>query len=111
LQQKVLEMRRLSDENIRYQMVTFLIAGHETTSGLLSFTIYELLRHPEVMARAREEVERVLGNETPRFEHLQQLTYRDRRNGAWLCAVDWPARQGGGATAQRRRGHHRDGLL
>jgi cytochrome P450/NADPH-cytochrome P450 reductase len=30
---------QLSDENIRYQMVTFLIAGHETTSGLLSFTL------------------------------------------------------------------------
>jgi cytochrome P450/NADPH-cytochrome P450 reductase len=68
----------LSDENIRYQMVTFLIAGHETTSGLLTFTIYELLRQPEVLARAREEVERVLGNETPRFEHLQQLTYIDQ---------------------------------
>jgi cytochrome P450/NADPH-cytochrome P450 reductase len=30
---------RLSDENIRYQMVTFLTAGHETTSGLLSFAV------------------------------------------------------------------------
>jgi len=69
---------RLSDENIRYQMVTFLIAGHETTSGLLSFTMYELLRHPTVLAQARAEVERVLGNETPRFEHLQQLTYLDQ---------------------------------
>jgi cytochrome P450/NADPH-cytochrome P450 reductase len=37
---------RLSDENVRYQLVTFLIAGHETTSGLLTFTIYELLRNP-----------------------------------------------------------------
>ncbi|MBV8357962.1 MAG: cytochrome P450, partial [Deltaproteobacteria bacterium] len=69
---------RLSDENIRYQMVTFLIAGHETTSGLLSFTLYELLRHPEVVERARAEVERVLRNEEPRFEHLQQLTYLDQ---------------------------------
>ena len=69
---------RLSDENIRYQMVTFLIAGHETTSGLLSFTLYELLKNPEVLARAREEVERVLGNETPRFEHLPQLIYIDQ---------------------------------
>jgi len=68
----------LSDENIRYQIVTFLIAGHETTSGLLSFTIYELLRHPEVLARARAEVERILGNAMPRFEQLQQLTYIDQ---------------------------------
>ena len=68
----------LSDENIRYQMVTFLIAGHETTSGLLSFTLYELLRHPEVLERARAEVERVMGNDAPRFEHLAQLTYLDQ---------------------------------
>src|SRR5258706_3476620 len=68
----------LSDENVRYQMVTFLIAGHETTSGLLSFTMYELLKHPHVLARARAEVERVLGIEAPQFEHLQQLTYIDQ---------------------------------
>src|SRR4051794_18830023 len=43
----------LSDENIRYQMVTFLIAGHETTSGLLSFALHLLMRNPEVLQRAR----------------------------------------------------------
>ena len=69
---------RLSDENVRYQIVTFLIAGHETTSGLLSFAIHEILRHPAVMERARGEVKRVLGNATPAFEHLAQLTYLDQ---------------------------------
>ena len=34
---------RLDDLNIRYQVITFLIAGHETTSGLLSFAVYYLL--------------------------------------------------------------------
>lgn len=68
----------LSDENVRYQMVTFLIAGHETTSGLLSFALYELLSHPEVMARARAEVDEVLGNNTPTFAHLARLTYIDQ---------------------------------
>ena len=36
----------LDDVNIRYQIVTFLVAGHETTSGLLSFAIYYLLQQP-----------------------------------------------------------------
>src|SRR5690606_21792155 len=49
----------LDDLNIRYQMITFLIAGHETTSGLLSFATYFLLKHPEVLARAYEEVDSV----------------------------------------------------
>ena len=69
---------RLDDVNIRYQIVTFLIAGHETTSGLLSFTVYQLLRHPEVLSRAREEAERVLGEARPTFEHLRKLTYIDQ---------------------------------
>ncbi len=68
----------LSDLNIRYQMVTFLIAGHETTSGLLSFTLYFLLKNPEILRRARSEVERVMGNSQPRFEHLSQLGYLDQ---------------------------------
>jgi cytochrome P450/NADPH-cytochrome P450 reductase len=69
---------RLSDENIGFQLVTFLIAGHETTSGLLSFATYELLRHPRAMQLAREEADRVLGSELPRFEHLARLVYIDQ---------------------------------
>jgi len=64
---------RLSDVNIRYQALTFLIAGHETTSGLLSFALYFLLKHPEVMARVRAEVDAVLGDRTPRYEDMEAL--------------------------------------
>ena len=65
---------RLSDENVRYQMVTFLIAGHETTSGLLSFALYELLRHPEVAGQgARRRSTRCWAARAPRFEHLPRL--------------------------------------
>ena len=66
---------KLSDENIRYQMVTFLIAGHETTSGLLSFATYLLLKNPDVLLKAQKIVDEVLGDEMPRVEHLAQLRY------------------------------------
>jgi cytochrome P450 / NADPH-cytochrome P450 reductase len=69
---------RLSDTNIRFQMITFLTAGHETTSGLLTFALYLLLQHPDKLARLRAEVDHVLGNENPRYEHLAKLTYLDR---------------------------------
>ena len=69
---------RLSDENVRCQLVTFLIAGHETTSGLLTFALYELLRHPETLATARAEVDEVLGERAPRFADLVRLTYLDQ---------------------------------
>ncbi len=68
----------LSDENIRYQINTFLIAGHETTSGLLSFTLYFLINHPDVLAKARDEVDRVFGTDlsaTPTIREVNQLTY------------------------------------
>jgi cytochrome P450/NADPH-cytochrome P450 reductase len=69
---------RLDDRNIRYQMITFLIAGHETTSGLLSFALFFLLKHPDVLARAYEEVNRVLGRDPrlqPTYQQVKQLTY------------------------------------
>ncbi|MEU4326639.1 bifunctional cytochrome P450/NADPH--P450 reductase [Nonomuraea dietziae] len=65
---------RLSDENIRNQVLTFLIAGHETTSGLLSFAMYNLLRDPHTLARAYDEVDRLLpGDEPPTYETIMKL--------------------------------------
>ncbi len=69
---------RLDDVNIRYQMNTFLIAGHETTSGMLSFAIYFLLNNPHVLQKAYEEVDRVLGrdvNAKPTAQQVNQLVY------------------------------------
>ena len=69
---------RLDDTNIRYQCITFLFAGHETTSGLLSFALYFLLKYPSVAAKAYEEVDRVLGTNTtipPTYAQVHQLQY------------------------------------
>jgi cytochrome P450/NADPH-cytochrome P450 reductase len=69
---------RLDDLNIRYQVITFLIAGHETTSGLLSFATYFLLQNPAALARACEEVDRVFGPDpsvSPTYAQVNQLTY------------------------------------
>ncbi|MFI6920551.1 cytochrome P450 [Nonomuraea spiralis] len=65
---------RLSDENIRNQVLTFLIAGHETTSGLLSFALYNLLRNPHALAQAYAEVDRLLpGDTAPTYETIMKL--------------------------------------
>lgn len=68
----------LSDENIRYQINTFLIAGHETTSGMLSFTLYYLVNNPDALAKCYEEVDRVLGRDIaiqPTYAQVNQLIY------------------------------------
>ena len=67
---------RLSPENVRRQVITFLVAGHETTSGSLSFALHYLARHPEIAARARAEVDQVWGDaETPGYDQVAKLRY------------------------------------
>ena len=67
---------RLPDRNIRAQCITFLIAGHETTSGLLSFALYYLVANPRFLQRARAEVDEVLGRTSqPTFEQVHRLRY------------------------------------
>ncbi|OXM51144.1 cytochrome P450 [Amycolatopsis alba] len=66
----------LDEVNIRNQIITFLVAGHETTSGALSFALYYLARHPDVLARAQSEVDKVWGeNPDPSYEEVAKLRY------------------------------------
>lgn len=69
--------RKLSLENIRYQILTFLIAGYGTTAGMLSFALYFLSTHPEVLAKAQREADEILGSATggPTFEQVGKLRY------------------------------------
>lgn len=60
----------LDEVNIRHQILTFLIAGHETTSGALSFALYYLSRDPELWAQARAEIDEVWGDGPPAFEQV-----------------------------------------
>ncbi|KAK4998833.1 hypothetical protein LTR66_002023 [Elasticomyces elasticus] len=66
---------RLSDASIIDNMITFLIAGHETTSGLLSFAFYYLLKSPNAYQKAQQEVDQVIGKGPAKVEHLTKLPY------------------------------------
>ena len=57
------------------QLITFLVAGHETTSGMLTFVTYYLLKNPHTLLKLREELDTVVGNEEVRLEHLSKLPY------------------------------------
>ncbi len=63
----------LSEINIRHQILTFLIAGHETTSGALSFALYYLANNPDIAKAARAEVDEVWGGEAPTFQQVPKL--------------------------------------
>ncbi len=68
----------LTDKEIRDQLVTFFVAGHETTSHALTWTFYLLSQHAAAAQRLYEEVDRVLGGRTPRFEDFDALPYTDQ---------------------------------
>lgn len=65
----------MSDQRLRDELVGFYVAGYETVSNALSWTLYLLGRHPEVQSRLHEELDLVLAGRTPSFADLSQLTY------------------------------------
>jgi cytochrome P450 len=64
----------LSDKQIRDEVMTLLLAGHETTANALTWTWYELARHPDVLAKLQRELE-PLGNRVLTVDDLTKLPY------------------------------------
>lgn len=70
--------RRLDQINIRQQVITFIVAGHETTSGALSFALYYLTQNPDILARAKAEVDALWGGSDdpePTYADVARLRY------------------------------------
>ena len=65
----------MSDRQIRDEVTTIYLAGHETTAVTLAWAWYLLSKHPGVARAVREEVGRVLGDRTPGIEDLNDLVY------------------------------------
>jgi cytochrome P450 len=68
------EEKPFTDQQIKEQALTFVLAGSETTGNLMSWIFYVLMTHDDVLAACREEVDRVLPNGIePTNEHLSEL--------------------------------------
>ncbi len=70
----------MTDDLIRDQLLTMLIAGHDTSTALLAWTFYLLGMHPETMAQVRAEVDAVVGtqDEPPSVEQVNELHFLDQ---------------------------------
>jgi cytochrome P450 len=68
---------RMSDRQVRDEVVTLFLAGQETTALALSCTWYLLARHPEVEARLEAEFAAVLGGRPPTLADLPRLPYTE----------------------------------
>jgi cytochrome P450 len=67
--------RSMMDRQLRDEILTLLVAGHETTALALTWTSYLLTRHPEVQVRLRAERTKVLGDRPPSVEDVPRLSY------------------------------------
>lgn len=66
---------QMSDHQLRDEVITMLVAGHETTANALSWTWYLLSQHHPVQACLLEELSRVLNGRNPLLEDLSRLVY------------------------------------
>jgi cytochrome P450 len=69
--------RSMTDAELRDEMITLLLAGHETTATALAWALYHVLRTPGVLARIRGELASVVGDAELRAEHVAHLEYLD----------------------------------
>lgn len=65
----------MPDKQVRDEVVTMLVAGHESTGATLSWALYLLSRYPQVTRRVEAELAEVLGGRTPGFQDLPRLQY------------------------------------
>ncbi len=63
------------NQMVRDEMVTLILAGHETTGSLLSWTWYLLAQHPEAASQVREEARRILSGREPQAADLEDLVF------------------------------------
>ncbi len=66
---------KMEYEQLRDELLTMFSAGHETSANAMAWTWYLLVQHPEIVAKLKEEAQRVLDGRLATFEELKQLTY------------------------------------
>eukprot|EP00752_Nemacystus_decipiens_P011021 g9793.t2 len=64
-----------TDSQLRDDLMTMLIAGHETTAAVLTWAFFEMAQHPEVVRKAQEEVDRVIGDKVPTLDDIKSMKY------------------------------------
>jgi cytochrome P450 len=66
---------RMTDEEVRDEVIIVFLAGHETSALAATYVWYLLSLHPEVEAKLHADLEAVLGGRVPTYDDLEKLTY------------------------------------
>ncbi|KAL7441499.1 hypothetical protein ACHAXM_011546 [Skeletonema potamos] len=65
----------IDNKQLRDDLMTMLIAGHETTAAVLTWALFELTKHPEKMAKVKAEIDEVIGDRTPTYDDIKKMQY------------------------------------
>lgn len=68
----------VTSKQLRDDLMTLLIAGHETSAAVLTWAFYLLAQNPAVLAKLQQEVDHVLGDRMPTIEDMKKLKYTMR---------------------------------
>ncbi|KAM0978681.1 hypothetical protein ACFX13_014891 [Malus domestica] len=68
----------VSSEQLRDDLLSMLVAGHETTGSVLTWTLYLLSKNPHTLVKAQEEVDKVLQGQRPSYDDIKNLKYLTR---------------------------------
>jgi cytochrome P450 len=68
---------KMSDKQLRDEIVTLLFSGFDTTSRTLTWVFHALSKNPQVEAKLHQELHDVLGNRKPTYADIPRLTYTD----------------------------------
>lgn len=66
---------RMSDQQLKDEVLTFFLAGHETSAVAVTWAIYLLMQNPEELAKLKSEIDNVLKDEEFNISHLKRLSY------------------------------------
>lgn len=65
----------LTNKQLRDDLMTMLVAGHETTAAVLTWALFELCKNPSLYVQAREEIDRVLADRVPTMEDIKNMKF------------------------------------
>ena len=71
----------IDNKQLRDDLMTMLIAGHETTAAVLTWALFELVRNPDCMKQAQDEIDRILGTKAedmgriPTYDDIREMKY------------------------------------
>ncbi len=65
----------IDNKQLRDDLMTMMIAGHETTAAVLTCAPFKLTEHPEQMANVKADIDEVIGDRTPTYDDIKNMQY------------------------------------